>query len=57
MNQNNQNVQLKFTRRSSLSDGHYVSMPDERLTLTRLAGGLFCAAAFILAFIYIAAYL
>ncbi|CAB5162290.1 hypothetical protein UFOVP151_16 [uncultured Caudovirales phage] len=48
------NYQLNFTRRSSLSDGHYVRMQDDRLTVKRVIGGLLFAAAFIASFIALA---
>lgn len=54
MNHTNQNWNLRFSRRSSLSDGHYVRMTDDRLTFSRVAGGLAFAAAFIGAYILLA---
>lgn len=56
MNQTNQNWNLRFTRRSSLSDGYYVRIDDDRLTLPRLVGGLMVAGTFVLAFIVLAAW-
>lgn len=47
MNQTNQNWNLRFTRRSSLSDGHYVRMDDDRITPARLLGGLLVVVGFI----------
>lgn len=50
----NQNWTLKFTRRSSWSDGHYVRMDDDRITPKRLAGGLAAVGAFVMTFVVLA---
>lgn len=48
---NNQNWTLKFTRRSSWSDGHYVRMDDDRITPARFVGGLIVVGTFLLGFV------
>jgi len=52
MNHTNQNFSLRFTRRSSLSDGHYVRMND-RITPKRFVGGLLAAAYFVATYIFL----
>lgn len=56
MNYSNQNWNQRFTRRSSLSDGYYVRMEDDRLTVPRFLGGLMVAGSFILAYVVLAAW-
>lgn len=42
-----------FTRRSSLSDGYYVSMPDNRLTFPRLVAGVFVLISWVACCIFL----
>lgn len=56
MNHTNQNWNLRFTRRSSLSDGNYVRMDDDRLTVSRVLGGLCFAGSFVLSYVLLATY-
>ena len=56
MNHTNQNWNLRFSRRSSLSDGYYVRMEDDRLTPTRVIGALAFAGAFVLSYALLATY-
>lgn len=44
---NTQNWTQRYTRRSSLSDGHYVRMDDDRITPARLFGALVVVVGFI----------
>lgn len=56
MDYKNQNWNLRFSRRSSLSDGHYVRMDDDRLTFSRVVGVLAFGATFVFSFIFLAAW-
>lgn len=56
MDHSHQNWNQRFTRRSSLSDGYYVRMEDDRLTVPRVLGGLMFAGTLVLAYVVLAAW-